>query len=779
MTAETQNPKIETRNSKAETRKSKLENRNPELGASFEFRVSNFAFLLEVGCEEIPARFLHDAEKGLGERVQAALREARLLPEAEVGAVRDPSPEGFGPQGEPPLQTYSTPRRLIIHVPALLGRQPDKVEEILGPPVKVAVGAEGKYTRAAESFAQKNSSRLEDLTRSITPKGEYLVLRKTTQGRSAQQILPEILPSAILGLSFPKSMYWMEKSDPRFVRPVRWVLAILGEGKQAETVNFEILGVKSGNFTFGHRAKRRQPLRVADFNDYTKKLAQARVEIDPPRRQERVLREAQALLEKASLKLVRDEWLVDWVVSSTEWPRPMLGSFDERFLHLPREILITVMRDHQKYFAVEDGQGNLRPHFVAVLNIDSHEKGLIRQGHDRVLRARFTDAEFFWNADQRMPLRERVPLLDKVTYQAKLGSYGDKVRRMKRVGRGLWAVLYNQQRLTASAESEIMKAIELSKCDLTTQMVQEFPELQGVIGGLYAKEQGESDSVADAIYDHYKPQGANDNCPRSLIGAGVALADKIDAVTSGFVAGLAPTGSSDPFGLRRQANGIVRIIVEFSISDNLMGHVLSVINEFSSSDPTLYMHTQKAKSLAANVVEFIRERVSFYLEETEGLEYDIVRAALGAHEVTWNLGENNPVNIVERARALKQVRATEGFVKLCGAAKRIRNILSKSADSPDSLGCHFDKNLFEREEETSLGEATEKIEQEAQVLAREGKFVPALREITKLVGPVDRFFDSVLVMAENQRIRDNRLKLLNRLNQIFSAIVDLSQVVGE
>ena len=352
-----------------------------------------------------------------------ALREARLLPASSARAVRRMHRSG-------PITNRRCLSKHVLHAPPSGGscprrvaQQPDKVEEILGPPVKVAVDAEGKYTRAAESFAQKNSARLEDLTRTTTPKGEYLSLRKTTQGVLRTRFLPEILPGAILGLSFPKSMYWTGKSAAALRAAHSLGACQSWRREAAETVKFEILGVKSGDFTFGHRAKSRKPIAVNGFKDYTKKLLQAHVEIDLCRRKYRsVVQEAQARLIRPAVKIVQDEWLADWIVNSTEWPRPMLGSFDERFLHLPREILITVMRDHQRYFAVEDAEGNLRPHFVAVLNMDSDAKGLIRQGHERVLTARFRDAEFFWNADQKMPLRDRLPLLDKVTFQAKLGK---------------------------------------------------------------------------------------------------------------------------------------------------------------------------------------------------------------------------------------------------------------------------------------------------------------------------------------------------------------------
>jgi len=741
--------------SKLEIRNSKPENRNSELGASFEFRVLSFAFLLEVGCEEIPARFLHDAEKGLGERVQAALREARLLPDASVGALR-----------EPHLRTYSTPRRLVVHVPALLARQPDKVEEILGPPVKVAVDAEGKYTRAAESFAQKNSARMEDLTRATTPKGEYLALRKTTQGRSAQEILPEILPATILGLSFPKSMYWMEKSDPHFVRPIRWVLAILGEGKEAKTVDFEILGVKSGDFTFGHRAKSRKPQRVADFKDYTKKLERQYVEIVPAHRQGRVIQEAQALVENASLKLVEDEWLVDWIVNSTEWPRPMLGSFDERFLHLPREILITVMRDHQKYLAVEDQQGNLRPHFVAVLNMDSDEKGLIRQGHERVLRARLTDAEFFWNADQRVRLRERESILERVTYQVRLGSYGDKVKRMRRVGESLRSVLETKDPKLARYTVAIQDAISLCKCDLTTEMVQEFPELQGIVGGLYATAQGEPKEIAEAIYDHYLPQGAEDRCPATPLGALVSLADKLDSVVGGLAVNLEPTGSSDPFALRRQGNGIIKVILEFRFPISLsliVGQALETL-DITWRGPS--------EEVSRQALEFLADRLRYYLEAVCSFRYDTVRAVLAS-------GSDVPYEAFLRAQALHNLRGSENLEALCVAAKRIKNILEKSASLSDWSPSEVDESLLAEDAERELYRAYLALDRDTQTLARAGDYQRALEAISKLRPFVDTFFDKVLVMAKDKAVRENRLRLLRKLDRMFSGIARFSEIASE
>jgi glycyl-tRNA synthetase beta chain len=735
-------------------------------------------FLLEVGCEEIPARFLRDAEKSLGERVQAALNEVRLLPVATGEAVRGPL-----------LQMYSTPRRLVVYVPALLARQPERVEEVLGPPIKVAVDAEGKYTRAAESFAQRNSVRLEDLTRTTTPKGEYLALRRTSQGRSAQEILAKLLGVLLWNLSFPKSMYWEQTAGAKFtfIRPIRWLLALLGKGENATFVPFEIPGdVKACNCTFGHRVKGTGPLRVSSFKEYIRKLEQAHVEIDPTKRRERIVRETHALVEKAKLSIIEDDWLVDWAVNSTEWPRPLLGSFDERFLHLPREILITVMRDHQKYFAVEDGEGNLRPHFVAVLNMDADEKGLIRQGHERVLAARFRDAEFFWDADQRRPLSERLPLLEKVTFQAELGSYADKVKRTLRIGESIRSALERHDPHLAAYTVAIREAIRLCKCDLTTQMVQEFPELQGIVGGLYAAAQKEPKEIADAIYDHYLPRGAEDRCPRSLIGAVVSLADKFDSVVAGFAVGHEPTGSSDPFAIRRQAGAIIKVILEYSLAISLKEIIDEALYEFQ----TQYAYTDLTGDFSApgvrqaqqafvrelservrRVPQFLAERLRYHLECVRGFRYDTVRAVLAA-------GFDVPADALARAEAMEGLRGGEDFEALSVAAKRIRNILVKSATAADWQHGEVEAALLKEPQERELYDIYAKVAAEAARRRESHDYRGALEGISTLRPAVDRFFDSVLVMAEDLEIRQNRLRLLKKLDEMFSGVAHFAEIEG-
>ncbi|HLI35429.1 MAG TPA: glycine--tRNA ligase subunit beta [Terriglobia bacterium] len=698
------------------------------------------ALVLEIGCEEIPARFLEGAERDLGERLSLALGEARLL-----------SPDA------PAVKTASTPRRLIAYAPALFRQQSGRVEQITGPPVKAAFDQEGKPTRAAESFAAKNNAQVSDLKRVTTPKGEYLALEITEPGRSALEVLVEVLPGVIGSLSFPKSMYWTAKSGPLFVRPIRWILAVLGDRDDLQVVPFEFAGVKSGSFTYGHRLQGSEPLAVTHL-DLDLLLKAHRVIVHGAERRERVQQGVQALLEGGNAKTVADEWLENWVVNSTEWPVPLMGGFNSRYLALPREVLVTVMRDHQKYFAVEDKAGNLQPQFITVLNVPGDPKGLIRQGHERVLAARFADAEFFWNADQRIPLRDRIPMLERVTYQAKLGTYGDKVRRMRALTEKICKELEKSGRMNARERQHALRAVELCKCDLTTQMVQEFTELQGVIGGLYAREQGEPDEVADAIYDHYRPVSVEDACPRTVVGAVVSLADKLDTVVAGFAVGLEPTGSSDPFGLRRAGNGVIKLAAEA-----LAGLNLGII----------------AEQAAHNFPEdFLRDRLDFYLREACGLRYDTVRAVLANPDMF-----RVPSQALEVAKALEEIRDTEDFIALATAAKRTRNILSKSASGEDLSSGMFDEEKLVEAPEQELYREYKKLNTRLNPLLgprEEYDYKEAFREMAKIRPSVDGFFDNVLVMTENQDLRRNRLQLLVRLNKdVFTSLADLAEIAVE
>ncbi len=723
-------------------------------------------FLVEIGCEEIPAQFLTGAREGFGKALEAALREARLLPAgtAPEQGVTNSAKDAPGPA----LQAFATPRRLVAFVPQLLEKQPDQVQEVLGPPVKAAFDGAGNATKAAESFARKNNVPLQNLARVSTPKGEYLAARKSTPGLPATEVLHEILPAVITGLRFSKSMYWAAKSGPRFVRPIRWILALLGEGKSARTVSLEIAGLKSANRTYGHRASGREPMTVTGFEDYAKKLLARHVEIDPEKRRERVRKEIKVLLEDLGLIAVPDAKLEEWVVNSTEWPTPILGSFDILYQAIPREVLVTVMRDHQKYFAVENKHGVLQSRFIAVLNCGPYDKDTIRRGHERVLIARFADALFFWNTDQRLLLDKRLELLEKVTYQAGLGSYAEKVRRMKAVAQNVCAVLEadtKKREFRPVDTLRVLRAVELAKCDLTTLMVKEFPELQGIVGGLYASAQGDARETSDAIYDHYLPQTLDGPSPRSIFGAAVSLADKLDGVVGGFAVGLEPTGSSDPFALRRQGNGIIKVLLEFSISIPLkqaVEHALGALN----------IEWKKPRhEVFSAILDFLRERLRYYLESVRKLRYDTVRAVLAA-------GWDPPLDALRRAEALEAIRTSQDFEALTVAAKRIKNILAKSAKASDWQPGEVDGGLLSEAEEIELHAASVAVRQRSGELFEAGNFRGALESIAALRPHVDRFFDKVLVMAEDPATRQNRLRLLGSLDGLFSGIANFAEIAA-
>ncbi len=702
--------------------------------------------LFEIGCEEIPARFLTDAQSALGKALEEALAEARLLPDRAS-----------------PTETFSTPRRLSARVRAVLERQPDQVEQVLGPPVRIGLDINGKPTRAAESFAAKYHASLTELVAVETARGEYLALRKRTVGRPAQELLSQILPQVIAALSFPRNMYWRGKAGPRFVRPIRWLLAVLGEGREARVVPFDFAGINAGDTTYGHRAAGGKSVPVRGFDEYKRRLRDLRVEIDPRRRKETILEQSKVLLEELAANVVKDERLEEWIVNSCEWPTALMGSFHEQFLDLPREILITVMRDHQKYFAVEDRRAKLLAKFVAVLNGEGDPKGWIRRGHERVLAARFSDARFFWQADQRTPLRDRLGLLARVTFEAELGSYAEKVERMTSLAREISRALEERRQLDPRGTEHALRAVELSKCDLTTQMVQEFPELQGVVGGIYARTQGEPPEVAEAIYDHYMPQGLDDRLPRSVIGAVVSLADKLDSLAGGFAVGHEPSGSSDPFGMRRQGNAIVKVLLE-----NLIPIALKPLIELALV--RLRVKWQKPRDeVFHSLVQFLEERVRYYLETVRGFRYDTVRAVAAA-------GWDPSLDALARAEALESLRGSEDLEAVCAAAKRIKNILNKSAAGEGEDQDTVDPSLLIEAPEKALFEAW-KVAQDRESNSREKRdYRTAFAAIAGLRPTVDKFFDKVLVMAEDQKVRRNRLRLLRLLDGLFSAMAHFAEI---
>jgi glycyl-tRNA synthetase beta chain len=654
-------------------------------------------FLLEIGVEEIPDWMIEPALADLHARFAVA----------------------FAAFGGSAITTDATPRRLVLKVKDLIAQAPDVETVVQGPYLSAG-------EKAAEGFARKQNTTVDKLAKITDAKGERYISSQLVKGQAAAQALSDDLPKIIASISFPKTMYWTGKGGVKFIRPIRWIVALLDD----QLIPFEIAGVKSGNTTRGHRVLGSKTPLLVGINNYAEVLRANFVIVSAEERKARIEKALAADVQK-------DEELLKTLVYLTEFPTPIRGTFDKSFLELPREILSTVMRHHQRYFSVLNADGSLAPEFVAVTNTDGDPDGLIRQGNERVLRARFNDARFFWQVDQQKKLSARVADLEKVTFQAKLGSYKDKTERVR--------VLASEIAEALNADQKVVdRAALLAKTDLTTDMVKEFTELQGVVGGLYAKAQGEGDDVATAIYDHYQPVSMEAPIPRALEGQVVSIADKLDTLRECFRVDMIPTGSKDPFALRRAAQGVVKILFEAKLPLDLKKHVADV--------PAL--------------LPFMQERIEFYLKDVRGCAYDEVNAVLAGGFTTLQ-------DLAERAEAIHAVRSTDNFEPLAASFKRIKNILKQAqltkADppKPELLAAGPERELYQ-----------ELLRVRKQVRTS-SSYREKLVYIASLRPKVDLFFDKILVNDPDPAIRENRLALLHSLLTEFSTIADFSEIVTQ
>lgn len=695
-------------------------------------------FLLEIGCEEIPAWMLP--------RAQASLRE---LLEREFQA------RGLY-QGKP-VETFATPRRLVACCARLAPAEPDRVAEVIGPPKSVAFDVQGKPTRAAESFASKHGIPVKQLKLVETARGFYLAAVMRQRGGPTRQVLGKLLPQLIPQIEFPRTMYWTGAQGVRFIRPIRWLVALYA----GQVVEFELAGVTSGRLTRGHRLLANRAIPVRSLVDYRKALRKGYVILDPAERRAKILRESESLLKPLGLRVHSDQALVELLVNSVECPGVVRGEFGKEFLALPPEILITVMRHHQKYLSVEERRGSLAPYFLAVIDLDRDRGGEVRRAHEAVLAARFRDAQFFWQADQKQSLAERRPLVARVTFESRLGSYAEKVERVRRLAEWLGAQVSADGRRADIAA--LGRAAELAKSDLTTGMVGELPELQGVVGGLYARAQGEAEAVARAVYDHYRPAGPEDSVPATLEGALLAMADKLDTIAACFGVGLVPTGSRDPFALRRAGSGIVRIIVERGLRLGLpraAGQACSNLPQSGVAAPA---------DPRAEVEKFLEERARHLFREVKKFPYDEVTAVFAA-------GWDDLIDAKARLEAIRALRRTPDFEPIAVAFKRIRNILEQ-AGGPDRSPRPIENNLIEAGAERELYDRFLKLRPRVAELREKHRYEEALRQIASLRPQVDRYFDTVLVMAKDEALRENRLTLLAHVIREFSSIADFSEIV--
>ncbi len=682
--------------------------------------------VFEIGTEELPSSAAWEGADRLREAAETRFNAARIR-------VKE-------------LRAYSTPRRLVLVVEGVAPRQQDLVREVRGPAVRVALTPDGRPTKAAEGFARAQDVPVSALERRTIPQGEYVFAIRREPGWSTEQVLPEMLSSLSGDLVFPKPMRW-GTGTVQFARPVRWLLALLG----TRIIRYEFAGLVADRRTFGHRTLYPRALVVPRADAFEDTLRRGYVLLDPEERRRRIAEEVTRAARRTGGRPILDPDLLEESVQLVEWPTAFSGGFATEFLILPREVLITVMQHHQKYFAVEDASGRLLPVFVAVRNGGTRGLDTVREGNEWVLRARLADARFFFEEDRKHPLASRLADLQGLVFHERLGTMAEKTRRLQDLARRFTELLH----LGRETAAHLARAAHLSKADLVTQVVRELPELQGVIGGIYARLDGEPEPVAEAIRTQYLPRGST--LPRSEVGAYLAVLDKIDTLLGALAAGLLPTGSQDPLGLRRAAQGIVAIILDRKIHLPIRDLALTVFGAYGVQDPA---RQETALDFALKLLE---HRLRGMLIE-EGISYDTVDAALAA-------GTDDLADAAARARALWAFRWRPEFARVYTAFDRASRILPPQFDGqvqPDGL---------QHPSERALLHALEATRPRVHAAVEAGRFDEALGALSLLADPVDRFFTDVLVMAEDEAVRTNRLALLGGVVRLIGRIADLSRVV--
>jgi glycyl-tRNA synthetase beta chain len=685
-------------------------------------------FLLEIGTEELPSSFVTHALRSLGEGA------AELVAQTRLGS------------DDLEINTLGTPRRLALTIRGLADRQPDRDDTVTGPPWSAAFDADGTAKRAATGFAKKHGVTVDALVKTATDKGDYVSAHVHERGKATHDVLSEQLPQLCQRISFPKSMRW-GLGEIAFGRPIHWIVSLLGN----DIVEFRFANVTSGRRTRGHRFLAPAEFDLANASDYRSDLETARVIVDIDERKSRMMSALHAAADQLGGTLEPDAFLADECVSLVEEPFVVPGGFDEAFLALPDEVVISVMRDHQRYFAVRrsDG-GELLPAYLNVVNT-AEDPATIAKGNDRVLRARLADARFFVEEDLKAPLADRLPKLDSVVFQSKLGSVGAKVRRIASNARAL-ADSVGADPVASEAAARICKA------DLETLIVYEFPELQGEMGRWYALREGMERSVADAIRDHYRPQGADDRVPNDPVSAVVAVADRIDTLVGCFGIGLVPSGSADPFALRRAALGIIRIALEGPIDIDL-NTLVTRAQQAYSGDADL----RPPDEVHAALDEFFRGRMRAMLKGAYG--GDVVDACLGAWEGT------SIRDLRTRIEAVSEVRIAPEFEALAVAFKRAFNITKESPRGS------VDPALLEDGAERELADRFTTVRDQIRGATEERRYADALKLVAQELGaPIDRFFDEVFVMVDDSQVRDNRLRLLGEIADTVNGIAHLHQL---
>lgn len=680
-------------------------------------------FLLEIGTEEIPAGFFVTARESLLELFAKALHTAHI------------------PHGA--MNIYATPRRIILSVSDMAVAQDEREVEKTGPPRSSAFDDKGNPTKAAIGFARSQGVEVVDLIVVKTTKGEQIAVRKMEGGLPTAEVLSNILPELLEKVSFPKTMRWMDL-DVRFARPIHWIVAIL-EGK---IVPFTFGNIKSGDFSRGHRFTNPAPFKVSSLKDLRETLQVQGVIIDPELRKTEIRNQIAQLAKEAELRVFDDEDLLNEVTFLVESPHPVMGRFPKDFLELPASILMTCMKKHQRYFSIQDKNGKITDRFVAVNNTPVKDTRISIAGHERVLKARLEDARFYFREDRKEPLGNRLEALKGVVFHSRLGTAFEKVQRFKYLALKL-GELYSPDKI-----QEIERAALLCKCDLETGIVYEFPELQGIIGSLYAEMDGELNEVSTAIREHYLPSHAGDNLPKGMIGSLISIADRIDTIVGCFSVGLIPTGAADPYALRRHVLAIIQIVIGLNKALDLRSLVRESLNSLAEK------RTRDPQEAEEDIMEFIRTRfVNFHT--SQGFSLDAVEAAVRARF-------DDIVDARRRVDALAEWKTRSDFDSIIIGFKRVVNILKNMPHSELS-----EKRLIEPEEK-ELFRVFKAVNRRAEPLVNRGDYAKALEILAELKGPIDLFFDKVMVMVEDEKLRNNRLGLLRKIAGFFERIADFS-----
>ena len=723
-------------------------------------------FLLEIGTEELPPKALPALQQALVAGLAAGLDKAGLAHGELVG--------------------FATPRRLAVWVKRLAAQQPEQHLKRRGPPVNAAFDASGEPTRAALAFAESCGTRVEALQRLDEGKGTFLFFVGTRAGERAVALLPGLVQAALDALPIPRRMHW-GAGNAMFVRPVHWVVMLYGK----EVVAATLLDTPAGQLTRGHRFHAPRPMRIASPGSYERTLRErGYVLADFAARRERIRAQVAAAAANVQGRALITEALLQEVTALVEWPVALTGRFEERFLSLPREVLTSTLEDHQRYFPVEDAQGRLLPVFIAVSNIESRDPATVRAGNERVVRPRLADAAFFWEQDRRQPLAARRAALDAVTFQAKLGSLGDKTRRV--------SALAGEIAVAAGGSREhAQRAAELCKCDLLTAMVGEFPELQGIMGTYYAQADGEPHEVAAAIREHYLPRAAGDQLPATRAGLAVAIADKLDTLAGIFAIGEKPTGTKDPFGLRRAALGVQRILIEKALDldlrkyiDQALAAVRADIERVRATAATAAEPSQAAPgqrpasaaaaaadSTASEIYDFLMERLRAYYLDSAGAPPMPGQAAVTTEmfDAVLAARPGSPLDFDARLKALSIFLELPESASLTAANKRIANILRKANMTPPA---EVDVLHLRESAEVRLFDSMRALRDAVATATAQHEYAGALGRLAQLRPAVDAFFDQVMVMDENPQLRANRLSLLAQLQGLFAGVADLSRLPG-